>query len=72
MASDNEADWDRATRIFIGIIVLYAGWGGFVEGAAATLLIAVGIFALATGLVGWCPFYEAVHLSTRAVAGRRD
>ncbi len=68
MPLDNEADWDRATRMLIGIMVLYAGWGGFVAGPWATALIAIGIYALASGLVGWCPLYAAAHLSTRTFA----
>jgi len=72
MSYDNEADWDRATRMLVGIMLLYAGWGGFVFGAVAAVVIVVGILALVTGLVGWCPIYAALHFSTKLLADNRD
>jgi hypothetical protein len=63
----NEGDGDRAVRILGGILLLYAGWGGFVSGALGIVLMAAGAIALATGIVGWCPAYMVFGASTRRV-----
>lgn len=67
----NEGDGDRAARMLGGILLQYAGWGGFVSGTLGIVLMAAGAIALATGIVGWCPAYAVLGASTRNVpAGR--
>ena len=61
----NEGDGDRAVRMLGGILLLYAGWGGFVSGALGIVLMAAGAIALVTGIAGWCPAYTVVGASTR-------
>ena len=63
----NEGDADRAVRILAGILLLYAGWGGFVSSTVGIALMAAGGIALATGIVGWCPAYTVLGVSTRKV-----
>jgi hypothetical protein len=71
MRFDNEGDWDRAGRIFGGILLLTAGWTGFASGTLGVVLMGVGLVALATGIVGWCPAYSVFGFSTKkAAAGR--
>lgn len=55
----NEAGWDRALRVVVGLGVLslvFAGphtpWGY------------LGLVPLLTGLFGYCPLYQLVGLST--------
>ena len=45
-------------------MLLYAGWG-FVSGTLGIVLLAAGVIALATGIVGWCPAYTVLGVATR-------
>lgn len=53
----NEAIWDRALRIFVGVILLYLGWAGVVDGALGMVFKIGGFLPLVTGVVGYCPAY---------------
>lgn len=64
MALVNEAGWDRAIRVALGIVLLYMGWGGVVDGTAGMVLKWLGFVPLATGLIGWCPLYTACSIRT--------
>jgi hypothetical protein len=57
----NEGSIDRAVRVIAGIVLIslvFAGpqtpWGW------------LGLILVATGLMGWCPLYSALGLSTCA------
>jgi len=63
----NEGEHDRAIRILVGFSLLAAGWG-FASGMSGVVIIAVGIVALGTGIVGWCPAYTAFGISSRKVS----
>lgn len=57
---------DRVFRMIIGVIILLAGliagsWWGL-----------VGLFPLATGVVGFCPPYAFMGVDTTAVGSRPD
>lgn len=60
----NVAGWDRILRLFLGVILLYLGWGGVASGAWGGVFRYVGFLPLFTGLAGWCPFYQALGVST--------
>jgi len=67
MSFQNLSPWDRTIRILCGALMLWAGWHA---GAPETAIwpIALRLFAwipLATGVLGWCPFYTILGLSTR-------
>lgn len=56
---------DRAIRILIAIAVGVLWYTGRIGG---TLAIVLGIFAVVfvlTSLVGWCPLYNPLRISTR-------
>lgn len=57
MSFINEAGWDRALRVIVGIVLLYLGWAGVVTGTLGTVFKFLGFVPLITGLVGWCPAY---------------
>lgn len=63
----NEHAIDRVVRVAIGIITLAAAFvflgaaGGSILGVAVGI---VGVVALLTGVVGFCPAYKLVGLST--------
>jgi hypothetical protein len=61
----NEATWDRIARIALGVVVLYLGWANVVTGGWGLALKIVGFLPLLTGLVGWCPTYALLKVSTK-------
>jgi hypothetical protein len=63
----NEGTWDRALRIMLGLVGLslvfmgpQTGWGWF------------GVLPLTTGLLGYCPLYRLVGVSTCPAPGPRS
>ena len=65
MITVNEAGWDRTLRVFVGVVLLYLGGAGMATGWLAGVAIGAGIILLVTGLVGWCPLYSLLGVSTR-------
>jgi len=66
MSFQNLSFLDRIIRILIGLLMLWVGWTSHAE--MAIWPIALRIFAwfpLVTGLLGWCPVYALLSLSTR-------
>ncbi len=59
----NEAGWDRALRVVLGIALLIIGFA-LVGGTGGTVLGIVGLIPLATGLIGWCPLYSVFGVGT--------
>ncbi|MEW2914231.1 DUF2892 domain-containing protein [Leisingera sp. JC11] len=55
----NEGTLDRALRILLGLILLSLVFIG-----PQTLWGLIGLVPLATGLVGYCPLYQLIGLST--------
>ena len=60
----NEGGWDRIARIVLGTFLLLLGWSGMIGGTAGLALKIVGFLPLVTGLVGWCPLYALLGIST--------
>ena len=60
----NEANWDRALRIVLGLAVLYLGWTGTVGGTLGWIFKIGGFVPLVTGVVGWCALYAVLGIST--------
>ena len=50
---------DKILRILVGIALI--GWGVY----AHNWLGAIGAIPLLTGLLGWCPLYTLVGMSTK-------
>ena len=61
----NEARWDRAVRIVLGIALLALGFGGVIPGTVGIVVGVIGLIPLLTGLIGWCPLYAPFHFSTK-------
>jgi Inner membrane protein YgaP-like, transmembrane domain len=78
----NERGLDRVIRAVVGAamltfaIITFTGPFAVVEGIIALALGIGGAISLGTGLLGWCPFYAMLGVSTcearvrRAQAGR--
>ena len=60
----NEATWDRVLRVVAGLVLLYLGWAGVVDGTLGTVFKVLGFLPLVTGLVGFCPAYALFGIST--------
>lgn len=61
----NEAGWDRALRIALGIAMLALGWSGWLPDVFALGFKLLGWVPLVTGTVGWCPLYAVLRISTK-------
>ena len=57
--TNNEAGWDRIVRVVLGIVLLSLTVVG-----PQTWLGLVGVVPLATGLMGFCPLYRVLGVST--------
>lgn len=60
----NLATWDRALRIVLGLAMLFLGWSDLVDGVWAIALVVFAWVPLLTGIVGWCPVYAMLGIST--------
>jgi hypothetical protein len=60
----NLAAWDRALRIVLGLAMLFLGWSDLVDGVWAIALVLFAWVPLLTGLVGWCPIYAMLGISS--------
>jgi hypothetical protein len=68
----NVGVWDRMLRIVVGAVVGYAAWIAWPgtanvmsqAGAMSLVFLIIGVIALVTGIVGWCPVYALFDVST--------
>ena len=60
----NESNVDRIIRVVVGIVLLFLGFGGTLSGATAVIADVIGVVLLLTGVVGFCPLYAMLKLST--------
>ena len=60
----NEASWDRALRIVVGIVLLYLGWAGIVGGTLGLVFKILGFLPLVTGVFGYCALYSIFGVRT--------
>ena len=65
----NIAAWDRAIRIVLGIAMLWLGWSDRVDGIWAIALVIFAWVPLLTGVLGWCPVYSILGISTLRKVG---
>lgn len=71
----NENGADRGFRVVLGAMLLVASymWLGVMDGAIAGIIAAVvGVVFVLTGLVGFCPAYKLVGMSTCKKQGCGD
>ena len=64
----NEAPIDRAIRIVLGIALAAVALGGAVSVPLIYGVCIVAAIALVTGIVGFCPLYALLRVSTKSNA----
>ncbi|TGK32607.1 DUF2892 domain-containing protein [Leptospira gomenensis] len=58
----NEGTIDRILRVAAGVgLMVFGYWTG---GGFGTGMMIFGLIPLATGLLGWCPLYTVLGIST--------
>ena len=67
MEYTNEAAWDRALRVVLGLAMICVGWFVLGDGLIAAAFKIFGFVPLITGLIGWCPFYSLFGLATKRI-----
>lgn len=66
MSYSNEASWDRAIRILLGLVMIVVGWFVVDDGLTSAVLRIFGFLPLVTGLLGWDPFYALFGFATKS------
>jgi len=61
----NESGLDRIIRVILGIVLLALSLTNTVTGGLGIVLIVLGAVALLTGVVGFCPLYALLKISTK-------
>jgi hypothetical protein len=64
----NEAPIDRVIRIVLGIALAAVALGGAVSSPLLYVVWVVAAIALGTGIVGFCPLYALLRVSTKSKA----
>jgi len=67
----NTSTIDRTLRALVGAVLLVAWIAGWLSGALAAVLGVVGLVLVATAIVGFCPAYRMLGISTCPVAPKR-
>jgi hypothetical protein len=60
----NESGVDRIIRVIVGIALLALYFTNIVTGGLGIVFIILGAVALLTGVVGFCPLYTLLKIST--------
>lgn len=60
----NEATWDRVLRLLVGAAMLAAGLFRVLPEPWNAALVIFAFVPLATGLMGWCPLYALLGVSS--------
>ncbi len=60
----NESKVDRGIRVVLGVVLLALSLGGVVSGTWSVVFTVLGVIALLTGVVGFCPLYTLFKFRT--------
>lgn len=60
---------DRVVRLIVVVIIAAAYYAKMLSGVWAIVLGIVAVAFLVTGLIGWCPLYVPLGLSTKKGGG---
>ena len=62
---NNESNLDRIIRTIAGLVMVVLYFTGTVTGTLGIILAVIGAVLLITGVVGFCPLYGLLKLSTK-------
>ena len=60
----NESGLDRIVRVILGVVLFALNFTGVVIGGLVIVFVVLGVIALATGVVGFCPLYALLKIRT--------
>lgn len=60
----NMSNLDRIIRIILAALFAYLYFGGIVTGLLGIILVVLGVVFLLTSIVGFCPLYALLKIST--------
>lgn len=60
----NMSNLDRIIRIILAALFAYLYFGGIVTGVLGIFLVVLGVVFLLTSIVGFCPLYALLKIST--------
>ena len=60
----NMSNLDRIIRVIIAALFAYLYFGGIVTGVFGIILLVLGVVFLLTSIVGFCPLYALLKIST--------
>jgi hypothetical protein len=60
----NESSLDRIIRVLAAVVIAVLYFTGVISGTWAIVLGIVGLILLVTGLIGFCPLYKLLGIST--------
>ena len=60
----NMSNLDRIIRIILAALFAYLYFGGIVTGVFGIILLVLGVVFLLTSIVGFCPLYALLKIST--------
>ncbi len=61
----NVGQTDRIIRGVLGIILLYLRFAGILTGTMGIIALVVGIIAIATAFLNFCPAYNLFKINTK-------
>jgi len=60
----NMSNLDRIIRVILAALFAYLYFGGIVTGVFGIILLVLGVVFLLTSIVGFCPLYALLKIST--------
>ena len=63
----NMSNLDRIIRVIIAALFAYLYFGGIVTGVFGIILLVLAVVFLLTSIVGFCPLYALLKISTLKV-----
>ena len=60
----NVGSIDKVVRILLALVAAYLGWKGGFSDIVSYILFAVAIILLVVSLIGFCPLYPLLGIST--------
>ncbi|MHB8415829.1 MAG: YgaP family membrane protein [Acidiferrobacteraceae bacterium] len=61
----NEGEWERIVRVVVGVALVCGGYlAPYTDRPWSFVVMAVGFVLVATGLIGYCPAWHLLRIST--------